>query len=63
MNASFHCLDKWPNETVESGRQRPNELYEELHNSPSVVVWCAISKNEVAEPYFIENEKVTGTTY
>ena len=33
----------------------PNEVYETLHNSPSVMIWCAISKNGVIGPYFFEN--------
>ena len=45
------------------GTERPNEVYETLHNSPSVMVWCALSQNEIIGPYFFENENVTGSTY
>ena len=38
--------------------QRPNEVYETIHNSPS-----DIPKNEVIGPYFFENENVTGSKY
>ncbi len=45
------------------GTERPNQVYETLHNSPSVMVWCAMSKSGVIGPYFFENENVTGSTY
>lgn len=45
------------------GTERPNEVYETRTNSPSVMVWCAMSKNGIIGPYFFENENVTGTTY
>ena len=45
------------------GTQRPNKVYETLFNSPYVLDWCAVSKNEVMGPYCFENENVTGSTY
>ncbi len=32
------------------GTERPNQVYETLHNSPSVMVWCAVSKSGVVGP-------------
>ncbi len=45
------------------GTERPNQVYETLHNSSSVMVWCAMSKSPVTGPYLFENENVTGSTY
>ena len=45
------------------GIRAPNEVYETLHNSPSIMVWCAISKSEIIGPYFFENENLSGSTY
>ena len=45
------------------GLERPKEVYETLHNSPSIMVWCALSESEIIGPYFFENENVTGSTY
>ena len=45
------------------GTERPNEVYETLHNSPSVLIWCTMSKTEIIGPYFFENENVTGSSY
>ena len=41
--------------------ERPNEVSETLQNSPSVMVWCALSKKEVIGPYFFEDGNVTGS--
>ena len=38
------------------GSEPPNELYETLHNSPTITIWCTLSRNEI-----IGN--VTGRTY
>ena len=48
---------------LQQGTERPNQVYETLHHSPSVTVWCAMSKSEVIGPYFFDNENVTGSTY
>ncbi len=45
------------------GSEHPNEVYETLQNSPSITLWCALSRNEMIRPYFFENENVTGRTY
>ena len=45
------------------GSERPNEVYQTPHNSPSVMVWCGVSKNEIIGPYFFGNETVTGESY
>ena len=63
MNASFHCLDKWSNQTVETGTRLPNEVYETLHYYPSVMAWCNVPENEVIGPYIFENEDVFSSTY
>ena len=38
-------------------------MYETLQNSPSVIVWCALSKKEIIRPYFLEDGNVTGSRY
>ena len=43
--------------------ERPNEVYETFQNSPSVMVWCALSKKEIIGPFFFEDGNVTGSTY
>lgn len=45
------------------GSERPQQVYEAPNNAPSVMVWCALSKNEIIGPYFFENENVTGQSY
>ena len=45
------------------GTERPNQVYETLHNSASVIVWCTMSKSGVICSYFSEDENVTGSTY
>ncbi len=45
------------------GTERPNQVYETLHNSPSLMVWCAMSKSGLIGPYHLENENVTGSRY
>ena len=45
------------------GSERPNEVYETLHNFSSIMVWCALSESEEIGRYFFENENVTGSTY
>ena len=36
--------------------ERQNKVYETLHKSPSVIVSCAASKNDIIGPYFFERE-------
>ncbi len=43
------------------GSERLYEVYEALHDSPSAMVWCAISVNGMIGPYFFENQTVTGS--
>ena len=43
--------------------ERPNEVYEALCNSPSMIAWCALSKNEIIRPSFFKNENTTGSAY
>lgn len=45
------------------GDERPNDVNEHTLHSPSVMVWCAISKDRVIGPYFFENGTVTGELY
>lgn len=45
------------------GTERPNLVFDTPQNSPSVMVWCALSRREIIGPYFFENENVTGATY
>ena len=45
------------------GLELPNEVYEILLNSPSIIVWCALSEIEIVGPYFFENQNVKGSTY
>lgn len=45
------------------GEQRPTQVHQATLNSPSVMVWCAISKQRVIGPFFFENENVTGESY
>ena len=45
------------------GVERPNESNESFMNIPSVMVWCALSKEKVIGTYFFEDEKVNGENY
>lgn len=45
------------------GSERPAEVYETPQNTPSVMVWCAVSQYEIIGPYFFQNETVTGDRY
>ena len=42
---------------------RPNEVYETLENSPSIIVWCALSKKEKIGSYFFEDGNVTASRH
>lgn len=45
------------------GSQRPETVYESPQSSPTLMVWCAISENEVIGPYFFDDGSVTGDRY
>ncbi len=45
------------------GIERPNEVYETLQNSQSIMIWCSSSRNEIIGPYLFKNENVTSRTY
>lgn len=45
------------------GKKRPEQVNEATLNSPSVMVWCAISKHRVIGPYFFDEGSVTGEIY
>ena len=45
------------------GSERPDTVYESPQSTQSIMVWCALSKNEVIGPYFFENGNVTGDSY
>ncbi len=64
MNVIFRFVERWTCKIAGSGVQNARiRFYETLHNSPSVMIWYTISKNEVIGLYFFENENVTGSTY
>ena len=58
---SLSVKENWQNSRIWS-TERPNILYETIHNYQSIMAWCAISKSGVIGPYFLENENVTGST-
>lgn len=45
------------------GSQRQQKVYEAPHNSPPVIIWCALSQTIVVRPYFLENENDWGQIY
>ena len=45
------------------GAERPNQVHEVPQHSPSVMVWCAVTKYEMIGSYFFENENVTQHSY
>ena len=45
------------------GSEHPNEVYETLQNSLSVMLWCTLSWKEIIGPSFFEDGNVTGSRY
>ena len=45
------------------GTERPTENNPVIMHSPSLMVWCAMSKERIIGPYFFENENVSGESY
>ena len=43
--------------------ERPSQVNEAPHNSPGIVIWCAISKTKIIGPFFFDEGRVTGDTY
>ena len=59
MQFSVEWIRQQKNVLIWSER-RPAQVNQATLNSPSVMVWCAISKQRVIGPFLFENENVTG---
>ncbi len=44
------------------GSERPNEVAWDIRKLMSIMICCAVSKNEIVGLYFFENENITGRT-
>lgn len=63
MNAFTSCLEQPISKLSDLGTERPTETHQVRRHSPIVLVWCAVSKDEVLGPYFFENETVNSNSY
>ena len=60
MSASFHSQGRVNKQNCRIwGTEPMNQVNKVLQHSPSVMVWCVVSKYEIIGPYFFENENVT----
>ena len=62
--ATFHINGKVKKHNTRIwGTENPHELHEHQQDSPKVIMFCAMSKKAVYEPFFFERATVNGETY